>query len=318
MDKSTGDIIRLLKSLPKKLYGVIAVLVLVFLVVTGSFYIVGEQENAVVTQFGKILRTDTAGLHFKFPFIQSVQLVDMTTHGVGIGYVVDRNGQNIQIDDEGVMITSDFNIVDIDFYMEYRVSDPVQFLYASKEPESILKNMAIATIRSVVSDYTVDEVITTGKSAIQSAIRERLSTSLQEQNIGLQAVNIQIQDAEPPTEEIKQAFKAVETSKQGKETAINNARKYANEQLPKAEADADQIIQEAQARKAARIAEAQGQVARFVQMYEEYRNFPEITKQRLFFETMEEVLPEVKLIITDGKTQQILPLESFVSEEGGN
>jgi len=317
MDKSTQDVVRMVKSLPRKLYGVIAILILVFLVVTGSFYVVGEQENAVVTQFGKILRTDTAGLHFKLPFIQSVQMVDMTTHGVGIGYVVDGNGQNIQIDDEGVMITSDFNIVDIDFYLEYRVSDPVQFLYASREPETILKNMAIATIRSVVSDYTVDEVITTGKSAIQSEIRERLTSSLQVQGIGLQAVNIQIQDAEPPTEEIKQAFKAVETSKQGKETAINNARKYANEQLPKAKADADQIIQEAEAKKAARIAEAQGQVARFVQMYEEYRNFPEITKHRLFYETMEDVLPGVKLIITDGKTQQILPLESFMSDEEG-
>ena len=138
-----------------------------------------------------------------------------------------------------------------------------------------------------------------------------------ENEIGLTVVNITIQDAEPPTQDIVQAFKSVETAKQGKDTAVNNAKKYQNEQLPQAEAQADQIIQNAEAAKQARIAEAEGQTARFNAMYEQYRLNPLITKQRLFYETIEELLPSLKVIITDGTTQTMLPLESFTQSAKG-
>jgi membrane protease subunit HflK len=161
----------------------------------------------------------------------------------------------------------------------------------------------------------VDDVITTGKSEIQAKIKEELAKKLVDQNVGLVLVNIQIQDAEPPTSEIVQAFKAVETAKQGKETAINNANKYKNEQIPAAEAEVDRITQEAEATKEARIAEASGQVERFNKMYEQYKEYPLITKERLLYETLEDVLPNSKVIITDGKTQNVLPLESFVNLE---
>ena len=138
---------------------------------------------------------------------------------------------------------------------------------------------------------------------------------LTEQNIGLSVVNISIQDSEPPTQEIIQAFKAVETAKQGADTARNNALQYQNQQIPAAEASADRIVQTAEANKAARIAEAEGQVARFNEMYDEYEQYPLITKRRLFLETMETILPTAKVIITDGETQNMLPLESFVPEE---
>lgn len=283
-------------------------------VVMGSFYNVSEQEQAVVTQFGKVVATNSAGLYFKVPFIQKVHKVDMTTHGIGIGYTVDGNGQNITIDDEGIMITSDFNFVDIDFYLEYKVSDPVAYIYNTNDPEFVMKNIALASIRSTVIDYPVDEVITTAKGQIQAEAKERLATALTEQNVGLTVVNLTVQDAEPPTDEIKQAFKAVETAKQGKETAVNNARKYQSEQVPAAEAEADRIVQNAEAEKAARIAEAEGQAARFNSIFEEYSKYPLITKQRLFYEAMEQVLPGAKVIITDGSTQQVLPLESFIGD----
>lgn len=296
-------------------YGLLGVLAIFFIIlIFGSFYNVSEQQNAVVTMFGKVIRTDTAGLHFKLPILQKVSKVDMTTHGIGIGYEV-RDGQNITVEDEGVMITSDFNFVDIDFYLEYRVGDPVEYLFNTEEPESVLKNTALACIRSTVSDYSVDDVITTGKSEIQAKIKEELAKKLVDQNVGLVLVNIQIQDAEPPTSEIVQAFKAVETAKQGKETAINNANKYKNEQIPAAEAEVDRITQEAEATKEARIAEASGQVERFNKMYEQYKEYPLITKERLLYETLEDVLPNSKVIITDGKTQNVLPLESFVNLE---
>ncbi len=293
-----------------KLIIVIVIAVLALLCVGESFYSVREQEQAVLTMFGKVLRVDTAGLYFKIPFIQDVHTIDMTTHGVGIGYYV-KDGQNITVDDEGVMITSDFNFVDIDFYLEYKVSDPVAFYYNSSNPEVIMKNMALACIRNTVVNYTVDDVITTAKGQIQAEVKEKLQNELTNSNIGMMVVNLSVQDAEPPTEEIVQAFKSVETAKQGKDTAVNNAKKYQSEELPKAEADADKIVQDAEAYKQARIAEAEGQVARFNEMYEQYKLQPYITKKRLFYETMEEVLPDLKVIITDGNTQQMLPLDNF-------
>ena len=298
------------KKISLKVVLIVIVALFALTIVNGSFYSVKEQEQAILTMFGKVVRVDTAGLYFKIPYIQQVHLVDMTTHGIGIGYVL-KDGQNITVDDEGIMITSDFNFVDIDFYLEYKVSDPVAAYYNSEDPEMIMKNMALANIRNTVVNYPVDDVITTAKGQIQAEVKERLATELAEKNIGMSVVNISVQDAEPPTEEIVQAFKSVETAKQGKETAVNNAKKYQSEELPKAEAAADKILQDAEAAKQARIAEAEGQVARFNEMYEQYKLQPYITKKRLFYETMEELLPDLKVIITDGNTQQMLPLDSF-------
>jgi len=298
------------KKISLKVVLIVIVALFALTIVNGSFYSVKEQEQAILTMFGKVVRVDTAGLYFKIPYIQQVHLVDMTTHGIGIGYVL-KDGQNITVEDEGVMITSDFNFVDIDFYLEYKVSDPVAAYYNSEDPEMIMKNMALASIRNTVVNYPVDDVITTAKGQIQAEVKERLTTELAEKNIGMSVVNISVQDAEPPTDEIVQAFKSVETAKQGKETAVNNAKKYQSEELPKAEAAADKILQDAEAAKQARIAEAEGQVARFNEMYEQYKLQPYITKKRLFYETMEELLPDLKVIITDGNTQQMLPLDSF-------
>ena len=224
---------------------IIVIVIIAIVVISGGFYNVSEQENAVVTMFGQVVRTDTAGLYFKIPLIQKVHYVDITTHGTGVGYSIDNNGQNITDETNGIMITSDFNLLDIDFYLEYRVSDPVAYLYASDNPEEILKNIALSSIRSVVADFTVDEAMTTAKGQIQSIVKEDMTRELNEHDIGLAVVNITVQDSEPPTNEIKQAFKAVETAKQGADTAKNNALAYQNEQLPRAEAKADKIIQAA-------------------------------------------------------------------------
>lgn len=304
---------------PKK----ILLVIIAWFVISGifsSFYSVTEQQNAVVTMFGKIVRVDTAGLHFKIPYLQRVRNVDITTHGVGIGYAINGNGQNMQVDDDGVMITSDFNLLNIDFYLEYKVSDPVAYLYNTTNPESILKNISLASIRSTVANYTVDEAMTTGKSQIQADIKELITAELLKQNVGMSVVNITVQDSEPPTQEIIAAFKSVETAKQSADTAKNEALQYQNEKLPASEAEADRIIQAAEATKSARIAEAEGQVSRFNAMFEQYQLNPLITKKRLYFETIEEVLKNKKVIITDGKTDTMYPLESFSTTKyiGGN
>ena len=290
--------------------GVFIVIALVlFVLATQVFYSVSEDEQAVVTMFGKVMGTESAGLHAKIPFVQDVYKVDMTTHGVGIGYEILGGGQNIPIDTDAKMITSDFNLINVDFYLEYRVSDPVAYLFNTEDPETILANEALSCIRAVVSDFTVDDVMTTGKGQIQSVIRDMLSEELSEKEVGITVVNITVQDAEPPTDEVALAFKEVETAKQGRETAINNANKYRNEQIPAAQADADRIVQAAEAKKAARIAEAEGEVAKFNKVFEEYQKYPQVTKKRMFYETMEEVLPDLEVIISDGNVTQYMPVD---------
>ncbi|MCR5109122.1 MAG: FtsH protease activity modulator HflK [Lachnospiraceae bacterium] len=302
-------------TLVKRIIPFVVIIIAVILIAGGSVYSVSEQEQGVVTMFGKIVDIKTAGLYFRIPFIQEVQKVDTTTHGMAIGYTEsdqkDINDENSYVEAEALMITSDFNLVDVDFYLEYRVSDPVKYLYAAKDPEAVLRSKAMASIRSTIVNYKVDDVITTGKSKIQAEIKDKLTKELTANEIGLEVMNISMQDAEPPTSEVSAAFKAVETAKQGADTAVNNANKYKNEQVPAAEASADAIIQKAEAAKASRIAEAEGQMERFNETYEQYKNYPYITKKRMFYETLESVLPKAKVIITDGSTQTLYPVESF-------
>lgn len=298
---------RMTKSLAKGI-GIAAAAVVALILVLGSFYTIKEQEQAVVVTFGIPTAVSEPGLHFKIPLIQTVKKVETTIKGFAIGYELNSNYTK---EEESLMITSDYNFVNIDFFVEYKVSDPVKALYASNEPVFILKNIAQSCIRSVVGRTDVDSVITTGKSEIQAAIKEMIISRLESEDIGIQLINITIQDAEPPTEMVIEAFKAVETAKQGKETAINNANKYRNEKLPDAEAQIDRILKEAEAEKAARINEAEGQAARFNALYEEYRKYPLITKQRMYYETMELLLPDMKIIIDDGSgsIEKLLPLE---------
>lgn len=288
---------------------IVLVAILAAITVYESAYTISEQEQAVLTTFGQAKAVTTPGLHFKIPFIQKVKKVDTTIQGFAIGYDQETNES---IESESVMITNDYNFINVDFFVEYKVSDPVKATYASSDPQLILKNLAQSCIRTVIGSYDVDSVLTTGKNEIQAAIKEMVMAKLEENDIGIQLVNITIQDSEPPTTEIMEAFKEVETAKQGKETALNNANKYRNEKIPTAQAEADKIIKDAEAYKQERINEATGQVARFNAMYEEYIKNPTVTKQRMYYEAMEEVLPDLKIVIdsSDG-VQKILPLEPF-------
>jgi membrane protease subunit HflK len=301
------------------------------IVAFSSFYVIEEQEQAVITTFGRASTVTTPGIHFKAPFVQKVAIVPMIIKSFSIGYVeagqADSYTSNIgyrEFDDqmvspdgsvtsESMMITSDYNFVNVDFFLEYQVLGPERYLFASAQPEFILRNLALSYIRDTIGLHGVDEVITTGKNEIQAEIKEKLTNRLEEENIGIQLINITIQDAEPPTTEVKDSFKNVETAKQGKETSINNARKYQSEQIPAARAQEDAILREAEAQKETRINDARAQVAVFNAMYEEYRKNPLMTKQRMFYEAMEEVLPRMRVYIDNGEgtVNKLLPLENF-------
>ncbi len=294
---------------------VVAVLVIAALVI-GSVYQLQEDQFAVITTLGRPSVVTTPGLKFKLPLIQKKTIVSKAVQGLAIGYDLRTNAS---VEEESVMISVDFNFVNVDFYVEYRVVDPVKYLYNSQDPVGILKMLCQSYIRDTIGLYKVDDVITTGKSEIQAAIKDKISQRLEQEDLGIALVNIAMQDAEPPTVEVQQAFKAVETAKQEAETAINNANKYANEVLPAADADADEILQRAEAYKQARIAEAEGQASRFRELYEEYAKYPEITRKRLYYEMIREVFPGIKVILqgTDGSLQTVLPLDDFTGSGKG-
>lgn len=309
LEKCFGNWKRVLKF---SIYFIIGIIILI--IVVKNVYSVSEQEQVIITQFGKVVSVQNAGLHFKLPFIQEKTRVNTTTQGMPIGY--NESGTNNPNEDtydteDSLMITKDFNFVNIDFYLEYKIVNPEKFVYNTSEPLETLRNLTKASIRSTISKYLVDEVMTTAKSKIQSEVKDKLIAEMQKINLGIEVVNISVQDAEPPTKEVIKAFKAVETAKQGAETAINNANKYKSEKLPSANAEADKIIKEAEAYKESRINEAEGQVARFKETYKEYKKFPLITKKRMFYETLETVLPNLDVVITDGQTQSIYPIEKF-------
>lgn len=301
------------ETIGKIVAGVVAAIIVAILIFN-SAYQVKEQEQAVLLTLGKPSTVSDSGLHFKIPFIQNVKKVDTTIKSFALGY--DEYTGKVY-EDESLMITSDYNFLNVDFFIEYKVSDPILALYATESPEMVLRNLSQSCIRTVIGNSLVDSVLTTEKSRIQSEIYSMIVERLAELNIGIQLVNITMQDAEPPTTQVMEAFKAVETAKQGMETAINNANKYNNEKIPAAEANVDKILQEAEAKKQERINEATAQVAEFNAMYEEYKKYPGITKQRMFYETMSEILPDLTVVIDtgDGEITKFLPLAGGTSDE---
>ena len=308
-----------LNGLGKKI--VIAVVVLVLAIgIFSCFYTVDDKQQAVVTTFGKVTDITGAGLHFKLPFgIQKVQKVDVNVYQkIELGYDSNINHGMTSKTSESTMITGDYNIVNVDFFVEYKISDPVAYLYSSNNPEMILRNLIQSQVRNVVGSSEVDAVLTNGKENIQMQVKDLVTQILQEYEIGLTLVDVRIQDAEPPTQAVIEAFKNVETAKQNAEAVVNDAVAYKNAQLPKAQAEADKLLQNAQYLKQKRINEANQQVAMFNAMYKEYELNPEITKSRMYYEAISQVLPGVRVYINTGDNEDVemfLPLESIT---GGN
>ena len=302
---------------------VIFLTALVLMMAGTCFYTVDDKQQAVVTTFGKVTDVTDAGVHFKLPFgIQQAHKVDVNVYQkIELGYTSANNDLGyVAKPEESAMITGDYNIVNIDFFVEYKVSDPVAYLFASQKPEEILKNLIQSQVRNVVGSSSVDAVLTDGKENIQMQVKDLVTEILNEYNIGLTLVDVKIQDADPPTQEVIEAFKAVETAKQQAETVVNDAKAYQNAQLPQAQAQADKLIQNAEYLKQKRINEAIQQVAMFKAMYAEYAQNPEMTRSRMYYEAISQILPGVKLYIntagSSSDVQMLLPLEPMTSIGG--
>jgi membrane protease subunit HflK len=302
-----------------KIVLIAAIAIFVIIGIITCFYTVDDKQQAVITTFGKVTGTAEPGLHFKLPYgIQKAHKVDVNVYQkIELGYVTDENTGVVTANPkESTMITGDYNIVNVDFFVEYRITDPVAYLYSSNNPEMILRNLIQSQVRNVVGSSAVDSVLTDGKEGIQMQVKELVTNILAQYDIGLTLVDVRIQDSEPPTDDVIEAFKAVETAKQEADAVVNKAVAYQNAQLPNAQAEADKLIQNAAYLKAKRVNEALEQVAMFTAMYDQYAQNPDITKSRMYYEAIAEILPGVKLYINTSSgegndIQMLLPLENW-------
>lgn len=265
--------------------------------VISSLHFISETEEAVITCFGNPRTVSQSGPCFTIPFIEEFETVDKTIHKMVVGYTVEDDDT---ITSEASMITKDFNFLDVFFDLTWQVSDPVKYLYASQKPEIILSNLLQSTIRDTVGTRSTDDVLTISRDDIQETVTKILADKIEALDIGILIHQATIQDAVPPTSDVEAAFNAVESAKTSVNTKVSEANKTYSEKTSDAKADADEKIQSAEADKAERINEAEGQVARFTSMYKQYLLAPEVTKLRMYYEAMEEILPNVKVIITNG------------------
>ena len=268
------------------------------LMLFSSIHFISETEEAVITCFGNPRTVSQSGPCFTIPFVEQFTRVDKTIRGMAVGYTLEEDDT---IPTEATMITRDFNFLDIFFYLEWQVSNPVKYLYASESPEIILSNLFQSSIRDTVGIYLTDEVLTTSRDEIQDAVTQSLAAKLETLDIGITVHRATIQDVGLPTDDIQEAFDAVESAKTAADSQLSEANKYYTNKTTSATADADELVQKAEADKAQRINEAKGQVARFESMYEQYLLAPDVTKLRMYYEALEEVLPNVKVIVTNSK-----------------
>ena len=276
---------------------------------TGT-YMVGPDEVGVVRTFGEHTRVAQSGLNWHFPVpIETVNTPKVTeVKRIEIGFRTLRNGQYRTVEKESLMLTGDENIVDAEMIVQYKIKDPVAYLFNIVEPELTVREAAEASLRTVVGRNKIDETLTTGKFTIQEETKSQLQSILDLYESGIHVVAVQLQDVSPPKEVIG-AFKDVASAKEDKNRMVNQAEGYRNDLIPKARGEAEAMIRAAEGFRESRIKRAEGDAAKFTTILQEYRKAKSITEKRLYLETMEKVLPGIeKIIIPDKDSGNILNL----------
>ena len=275
---------------------------LIVLWLATGIYIVGPDEVGVVRTFGKFTRVVQSGLNWKFPApIEVVNTPKVTeVKRIEIGFRTLKNGQYRTVDKESLMLTGDENIVDAEMIVQYKIKDPVAYLFRIVGPELTVREAAEASLRTVVGRNKIDETLTTGKFTIQEETKSQLQSILDKYNSGIHVVAVQLQDVSPPKEVIG-AFKDVASAKEDKNRMINQAEGYRNDVIPKARGEGEAMIRDAEGFKESRIKRAEGDATKFTTILKEYRKAKSITEKRLYLETMEKVLPDIEKIIVPDK-----------------
>ncbi len=288
--------------------------VVLLIVFFGAFFQIEPEELGVITRFGKYTRTVEPGLNFKIPFMETLYKIPVerqqkqefgfrtTSAGVQSSFSKeDTKG-------ESLMLTGDLNLADVEWVVQYRIDNPYNFLFKVRNPESTLRDISEASMRQVVGDRTVNEVLTVGRTEVANKAQELIQKLSKEYSLGVNIDQVVLQDVNPP-DQVKAAFNAVNQAQQEKETLINQAKSEYNKVIPKAAGQAKETIQKAEGYALERVNNAQGEVARFNDLYTEYIKAPEVTKRRIYLETMSKVLPQLgQKIITDKGGNNVLPL----------
>ena len=283
---------------------------LIFLWLATGVYIVGPDEVGVVRTFGKFTRVVQSGLNWKFPApIETVDTPKVTeVKRIEIGFRTLKNGQYRTVEKESLMLTGDENIVDAEMIVQYKIKDPVSYLFKIVGPELTVREAAEASLRTVVGRNKIDETLTTGKFTIQEETKEQVQSILDKYESGIHIVAVQLQDVSPPKEVIG-AFKDVASAKEDKNRMINQAEGYRNDVIPKARGEAEAMIRDAEGFKESRIKRAEGDATKFTTILKEYKKAKSITEKRLYLETMEKVLPGIdKIIVPDKESGNMLNL----------
>lgn len=277
------------------------VLVVVLLLWLGSgIYQVEPGEVGVIRQFGRYARTSTPGLHWRVPYpVEQVNIVQMeSTRQIEVGYRTVRQGEFREVKEESLMLTADENIVDLEFTVQYRVKDPVQFLFNVRNPEEAVRVAAESAIRATVGSRMVDHVLTTGRAEVQQETHRLLQELMDKYESGVLILSIQLQDVNPP-EQVIDAFKDVASAREEKQRLINDAQSYQNDVIPKARGEAEKQLREAEAFAAERVARADGDAKRFLAILEEYEKGREVNRTRMYLEAMEQLLQGMEVYVVD-------------------
>jgi modulator of FtsH protease HflK len=294
---------------------IIVLIIIVIILLFASTFQIDTEEVGVITRFGKYTRTVDPGLKFKIPFVESVFKVPVErqqklefgfrTIEAGVNSTFETNEATL---DESLMLTGDLNLANVEWVVQYRVEDAYKYLFKVRNIEATLRDISESAMRQIVGDRTVNEVLTVGRTEITSKVEELIQELCREYSMGIKIDQIVLQDVNPP-ESVKAAFNEVNQAQQEKETLINKAKSEYNKVIPKASGEADETIQKAQGYAIERVNNAKGDVARFSALYKEYIKAPEVTKRRLYLETLGNVLPRLgNIIITDQKGNSLLPL----------
>ncbi|MGC1954887.1 MAG: FtsH protease activity modulator HflK [Gammaproteobacteria bacterium] len=301
---------------------VLAVLALAAVGAWTAYYTVPSDSVAVVQRFGKYLKEVPPGLHFKLPLgIDTTTIVPVkrqlkqefgfTTPGATDPYQSPRDGKR-----ETEMVTGDLNAALVEWVVQYRISDPVKFLFEVREPSETLRYVSESVMREVVGDRTVDEVITIGRQEIETEGLTKMQALSSKYAMGISIDQVQLKNINPP-KPVQESFNEVNQAQQEKEKLINEARRDYNKVIPLAEGEKDQRIREADGYRLKRINEAEGDAARFSALLAEYSKAPEVTRRRIYIETLQDVLPDLRSkIIIDDQTRSILPLLNLDSQKG--
>ncbi len=296
-------------SPPKLGMALLLLLILVWFIFGGPFYIVDADEEGIIQTFGRYTSSTSPGLHFKFPWpIQTVKLPKVTqVKRIEVGFrtvsqgppaVYRDAGNDPRMLKEAQMLTGDENVVNSSMIVQYRIRNPVAYLFNVRDPTQTLHHLAEAAERQVVGNRPIDDTLTVGKTEIQIEIQEKIQSLADLYDIGVQIIAVQLQDVQPPRE-VANAFKDVATAKEDRNRIINTARGYQNEKIPQARGEAAKLLREAEGYERERVARAEGDVSRFLALAKEYEKARSITRERLYLETMKAVLPRFKKVIVD-------------------